>query len=195
MGNGYMDSTPPQVARVVGGWTLGIGLAFFVLTYQELGRVHPPSGAIIALVLLGAGGLSLIMGSRRLATADAANRRFFASTAGTEILATRRRLQYRLERVRWWLLLVFVAFCAWWVLLAGTLSCTDGVCNGFAPGHEFQIDVFRWICLSVGFVTLTVATLARIHGNETDRWEDLASDYLRRRDDGPVPGLKHSRWE
>ncbi|MCJ7827273.1 MAG: hypothetical protein MUP36_03425 [Demequinaceae bacterium] len=192
---GYLNSTPPQATRVVGGWTLGIGIVLFAATFRELGTAHPPSGAITGLVLLVAGGLALFLGSRLLTSADRANRRFFAENAGTEILARRRVLQVRLETTRWRLFLVLLSCSVCWLILAGTYSCVDGVCTGFAPGHGTLIDVFRWMCVIVGLTTLAATTLARVHSNETDRWEDLASDYLRRRDDGPVPGLKRSRWE
>jgi hypothetical protein len=195
MAMGYVNSTPPQVARVVGGWCLAIGIVLFVLTFQELGGDQFPSGAFTALVLVGCGALVLFVGSRSLAKADRSNRRFFAENAATEILARRRHLQTRLTAIRWTLFLLLVAASTSWVVLAGTYSCIDGVCSGFVPDQGAWLRVGRWVCIGLGSITLAVATLTRIHGSETDRWEELASDYLRRRDDGPVPGLKRSRWE
>jgi amino acid transporter len=195
MAMGYIDSTPPQVARVIGGWCLGCGIFLFVMTFPELGSAHPSGGAILAIVLTVVGGLLLGVGSRRLGSADRSNRRYFAENAGTEILARRRRLQIRLTALRWAFCLALVSAAAFWVVLAGTYSCIDEICSGFMSNQGSWIDALRWVCVGLGAVTLVVATLARVHGSETDRWEELASDYLRRRDDGPVPGLKTSRWE
>jgi hypothetical protein len=195
MAMGYIDSTPPQVARVAGGWCLGSGIVLFVLTFRELGGDRFPSGAFTALVLLCCGSLAFFVGSRRLAAADRSNRRYFAENAGTEILARRRLLQSRLTMLRWVLFLSLVTTAAFWVVLISTYPCTDGVCSGFVSNQGDWIEVLRWVCVGLGAITLVVATLTRVHGSETDRWEELASDYLRRRDDGPVPGLKASRWE
>jgi hypothetical protein len=192
---GYLDSTPPQVTRVVGGWTLGFGIALFFLTFKEFGSVHPPRGGIASVVLACLGAVLLVLGSRRLADADHANRQFFSENAGTEILASRRRLQVRLETARRWLIIMVVAWGACWVVFASGYSCEGDVCEGFVPHQEGLMEFFLGLFIVFGLATLVVATLTHFLGNETDRWEDLASDYLRRRDDGPTPGLKRSRWE
>ena len=191
----YIDSTPPQVARVVGGWILGIGVALFLVTYGEFGVRNPPWGALAALALLVVGALVLSLGTLRLRAADRANRRFFAAHAGTEILAARRRRQSRLNHARGAFFLTTVACAVWWVILAGTYACDAGVCTGFMPGHGAWIEWMQRVTVALGLATLAIAALARVHALETDRWEDLASDYLRRVDDGPAPGMKRSRWE
>ncbi len=181
--------------RVVGGWVLGFGIGLFVVTFKELGSVHPPSGAITAVVLLATGTSLLTIGSFLYSRADRSDRLFFSKNTGTEILASRRRRQVRLETTRTGLLIVTVLWAACWRVFAGGYTCVDDVCEGFVPHQEGLMESFMWLCLLFGLMTLITATLARVHGNETDRWEELASDYLRRRDDGPVPGLKRSRWE
>jgi len=195
MAMGYIDSTPPQVARVVGGWFLGGGIILFILTFKQLGSVHPPSGAITAIILIACGVVLLFVGGRRLAQANRANLRFFAENAGTKILAQRRRLQSRLIRLLVGFLLAFLVSAAFWVVVVATRSCVDEVCSGIVPNQASWVSALRLLCVVLGAVTLILATLSRVHGSETDRWEELASDYLRRRDDGPVTGLKRSRWE
>lgn len=174
---------------------MGIGLALFALTFGELGTVRPPSGAITALALTGLGGLTLLLASRRYRSIDRANRRFFEEFAGTEILAVRRRLQERLAKARTACLIAVVAVGAWWIVLASTYSCAGDVCTGFMPHHAGWFESMRALCVALGIVTLALASLVRVYGAETDRWEDVATEALRRRDDGPVPGLKRSRWE
>lgn len=191
----YLDSTPPQIARVVGAWILGFGGALFFLTFKELGSVNPPMGAIMSLVFACAGILALVVGSKRLGKADQANRRFFSENAGTEILASRRRLQVKLESGRIRLIIAVLMLATCWIVFAGGYDCDGDVCTGFIRGQETLMTLFMWLVIVLGLTTLIVWTLARVHGNETDRWEDLASDYLRRKDDGPTPGLKRSRWE
>lgn len=191
----YLDSTLPQVSRVVGGWCLGGGLLLFALTFKELGTSHRPVWAIVAILVVVGGGLLLVLGSKRLAAVNRSNRVYFAKNAGTEILARRRLLQTRLTALRWGLFLTLIAVATTWVVFVGTYSCIDGVCKGFVSNQDAWILALRWACFGLGAVTLVIATLTRVHGSETDRWEELASDYLRRRDDGPVAGTKRSRWE
>ena len=192
---GYVDTTPPQVTRVAGGWVLAFGIGLFFVTFKEFGSVHPPTGAITATVLLGVGALLLTVGSLWYSKADRLDRRFFSENAGTEILASRRRLHVRLETSRRWLFVILLVWASCWTVFAVVgVSCVDGVCEGFVPHQEGLMEVFSWLVGVFGLVTLIVATLTRVHGKEIDRWEDLASDYLRRKD-GPVPGLKQSRWE
>jgi amino acid transporter len=191
----YVNSTPSQVARVVGGWILGVGFAAFSLTFGELGAIRPPTGAIVSIVVAAVGGLIFSLATIRHRVADQVNRRFFSENAGTDVLASRRRFQSTMTKTRTVLLLVLVATCAWWIVLASTANCIGQVCSGFLSNQNTWIDTTRIVAVILGLTTLAVASLVRLHGVETDRWEELASDALRRRDDGPVPGLKHSRWE
>jgi len=192
---GYTDSTAPQVSRVAGGWILGVGIVLFVGTFGEFGSGSFPGGAISAIVLIVGGGLLLGFGSRRYAAADRANRRYFAENAGTEVLSHRRRVQSCLVRLLLGGFAAFIILGVLWLVLSTTYDCVDEVCSGFLSGQDTWTVAAFGACVSVGAITLAIATLARVYGMETDRWEELASENLRHRNDGPTPGLSRSRWE
>jgi hypothetical protein len=191
----YVNSTTPQMIRLCGAWLLGFGLAFLLLTMGELEVEGPPRGFETAGALAVLGGAFLVVGTLRARVAMRANRAFFSANAGTDILAARRRTEHSAKVTRNVLFLVAVLLGVMWIVLAATYTCEGSVCGGFVADQGAWVDRLRVVTILVGLATLIFASFARLHEAESDRWEEYASDALRRRNEGPIPGMPTSRWE
>lgn len=192
---GYVNSTPSQALRVAGGWIAGIGAAVVFLTFGEFAEPGVSPGAVGAVTAFAIGALALTVGTIRWRRAARADTRYFSVHPGSAILGERRLLEARLARARNAAIVVAVVFGAAFVILGSTFTCSDDRCQGILPSHMAIFALTRVIAAIGAALALILASLVRIHAMETDRWELLSSDAMRRRDDGPTPGLKQSRWE
>lgn len=192
-----MDTTVAQIVRVGGGWAAGFGVTFLALTLGELLVPGERVGVTAALVVTGVGLAGFGLGSWRASRFRRLNRLYFMDHVGTEILRRRRRFEKRAGRVRNVLFAIAVAVVVAFVVLASLEDCPPyaGACYGTFAGHLGLVAASRIVGLALLAAALAAASLHRVHTAETENLELVASDALRRRDDGPIPGTKSSRWE
>ena len=176
---------------------LGLGLALFFLTFAEFGRGTPPSGvAWLGLAVPTLGTALYAIGTRRTRVAQRANNIFFAYERGTEVLRRRRLVEGKIRTIRRATTAVLFVVTLWTFILLGTLRCNDDlVCTGIVPQQEAWLNALRPTVVILGATVIAIISLIRILSLESDRLEFLAGEAERHRDDGPIPGLKRSRWE
>ena len=183
------------MAKVVGGWALGLGALGMLLTGGEFSTGEPGPWAIASAVGAAGGAAVFTIGFLRFRAAHRPNMDFLKSQNATSILAARRELETRFVRARQISLAVFLVIGTAFFLLAGTYSCVEQPCLGNFEGHLDWIQRTRVWSLVAGAILLPITALARVHIAETNRIEVIASDYQRRREDDDPLGLKISRWE
>jgi len=193
----YVDTTGLQVARAAGGWAFAGSLFGFVATFQAWvsGLNVGVPAALLAITL--ASGALFWWSTARFRAQAAANTTAMAGPNAMEPLDSRRVVERRLVITRHALLAAFLVSGVLFIVLVSTLVCPEDqpVCTGIVAEQEQWLHVLQPLTLVFGALLVAVAFLAKAMRVETDRLEDVAADALRRRDDGPTPGLSARRWD
>lgn len=193
----YRSTTTAHMVRFVAIWVTAAGAGLLVLTSGQLFVWDDPGGLLLALALVGGGGVAWLAARTTLATLRRENRPYLLSARGIQAMAGRERVAARVRAVQRWTLATFVVAGIVMIYAASAMACEgrpEYLC-GLPPVDRSVFLIARTVAVATGAGFVALVVLGRSHAHETERMDAVIGEGQRRRREGPVPGLSRHRWE
>jgi 4-amino-4-deoxy-L-arabinose transferase-like glycosyltransferase len=193
----YTSTTAAHLTRFAAIWVTALGLLLLLLSSGQLFVWDDPGALLLALAMVGGGGLTWLACRVRLDTLHRANRDYLLSEYGIQAMAGREAFA---SLARQWMtrtLVVFMVAGAVVIFTGSSVAChsvPDVQCR-IPEVHPWLFYVARLIAGVAGAAFVGVQSLRRSHQLETERMDAVIAEGQRRRQDGPTPGIARSRWE